>query len=73
MLSQGLLDRVLRQEHKDAGLYLIETEDFLFLKKKGKVLATFSAVGATIESIQHEADQILNWDRSGITFEKGAE
>ncbi len=72
MLSQDLLDKVLTPEHRAEGLYLIETRDYLFLKRGGKVQAVFSVKVATFESIQHEADQQLEWLRSGITFEREA-
>lgn len=67
-----MLENVLTKEQREAGLYLGEDEDIVYLLKKGKVapLATFSAAGATIEAILHEADQQLEWHRSGITFEK---
>lgn len=65
-----ILTKLLRQEHRDIGLTLEEDEDFVYLVRAGHTVATFSATGATIESIIREADQHLEWSRSGITFEK---
>lgn len=64
-----ILNRILRREHLEAGLYL-ETDDHnLYLKQGSRTLAIFSARGATLEEILYEADQTLNWLKSGIEFE----
>ena len=51
------LQVVLTAEQRQAGLYLEEDEDFLYLKREGQVLAVFSAVGTSIESIREEAER----------------
>jgi hypothetical protein len=55
-----ILTVVLKPEQRDAGLYLTEDDDFLYLKRGDKVLAVFSAYGATILGVQREADKHLN-------------
>jgi len=51
---------VLTTEQWEAGLYLEEVGDHELLLKRGdEVLATFSQVGATVESIRAEADKHL--------------
>jgi len=44
------------EKHRRAGLYLEEDEDLLYLMKGQRVLATFSALGATVEAIRAIAD-----------------
>ena len=56
-MLQEILTRTLKKSHRNAGLYLDEDEDFVYLKKDDKILAVFSAVGATIESVWMEADK----------------
>ena len=51
------LQIALKEIHRRVGLYLEETEHTLVLKRGQLVLARFSAEGATIESIQKEADK----------------
>lgn len=59
-MLRELLERVLKPEHKAAGLFLEEEDDhFLLLKREGRVLAVFSSLGATIEAIQATADKHL--------------
>ena len=52
------LDGMLTAEQRQAGLYLEEEEDFLYLKRGGEqVLALFSAVGVTVASIREAAER----------------
>jgi hypothetical protein len=65
-----ILTEVLRKEHIAAGLMLEESEDELQLKQGEKVLASWSSHGATIESVLHEADQVVEAKKSGVEFAK---
>jgi len=53
------LTRLLREEHRKAGMYLEEDDHCIYLVRGQQVLAEFSALGATKESIQAEADKWL--------------
>ena len=72
--SETVLVNLLTAEHKNAGLYLVEDEDFLYLMKQGDPLPQriFSSKGATFAEIRYEADQVMNWSKSGIEFAKVA-
>jgi hypothetical protein len=54
----ALLSNILQQKHRDAGMYLSEDVDFLYLMQVGKVdpLETFS-IHAMPENIRAEADK----------------
>ena len=52
-----ILNEVLKPEHRQAGFYLEDDEDFLYLKRGEKVVAVWSAIGASIESVKAEADR----------------
>ena len=55
-----LVNGVLTEEQTDEGLRLEETEDHtLLLWRDRRVLATFSQLGATPDSIRQEADRVL--------------
>lgn len=54
-----LLTVLLKPDQRRAGLYLEEDEHFLYLKRGDKVLAVFSAVGATVINVWREADKHL--------------
>lgn len=71
-MLKEILSKILKLEHRNIGLTLEENEDFVYLVKNGHTIAVFSSRGATIEEVLHEADQQLEWNRSGITFEKEA-
>ena len=64
------IEGILRKEHTDMGLYLEEDEHFACLKKRGELapLAVFNATQVLVTEILKEADQHLNWNKSGITF-----
>ena len=51
------LEAILTAEQRQAGLYLEEEEDLLYLKRGVEVMAAFSAKGATIASIREEAER----------------
>ena len=53
------LDDCLKPEHRQAGFYLDDDEDFLYLKRGDKVVAVWSANTATVETVQAEIDRIL--------------
>jgi len=55
------LDAALTTEQRQAGLYLEEDEDFLYLKKRGEVLAVFSSKGAVVLAIREVADRYREW------------
>ena len=67
-MLEVVLSRVLRPEHRAIGLDLLADDHNIFLRKHGKDVARFSALGATFESVIHAADEILEWSRSGIEF-----
>ena len=72
MFEQNLLTGALGVEHRAAGIYLTDDEDFVYLMKSGDNLpkAIFNAVSVTVSEIRYEADQVINWAKSGITFER---
>ncbi|MFA5439485.1 hypothetical protein [Dehalococcoides sp.] len=51
------LNRILKPEHRQAGFYLDDDEDFLYLKRGNKVVATWNAAKATAEIAIAEADR----------------
>ena len=55
-----MLTRMLRKEHRRAGLYLEEDDHILCLMQGQQVLAGFSSLGATLENILLEADKYLD-------------
>ena len=58
-MLREVLDAALTLRQRQAGLYLEEEEDLLYLKRRGDVLAVFSAVGASVESIRAEAERYV--------------
>ena len=59
-MANGILQDVLTEEQRNAGLYLEEDEDFLYLyDKERNRRAVFSSVGATLDSVRAEAGRIL--------------
>jgi len=52
-----ILSEVLKPEHRQAGFYLEDDEDFLYLKRGDKVVAVWNATRASIESVKAEADR----------------
>ena len=62
-----ILNQILTSEQRAAGLYLEITRGRTRLMRSGKVLADISGC-ETIAEIWHEADQHLNWLKSGIEF-----
>ena len=73
MFNANLLSAVLSEEHKHIGkLYLVEDEDFVYLMKSGENIskAIFNSKTVTFADIRYEADQVMNWAKSGIIFEK---
>ena len=54
-----LLTVTLKPAHREAGLYLEEDEDFVYLKDKGKMLSTWHGRVVTIDQIWEVADQYL--------------
>ena len=70
-MLREVLDNILKPEHKAIGLYLDEDADMVFLCRKGEPLpvAVFTQ-HVLLGEILYEADQELEWQKSGITFEK---
>jgi len=58
-IRRKALDACLKPEHRQAGFYLDDDEDFLYLKRGDKVVAVWSANTATVETVQAEIDRIL--------------
>ena len=54
-----VLTRILKEEHRRAGLYLEDDDHIVTLMRGQTVLTRFSATGATVESILAEADKYL--------------
>ena len=53
-IRRKALDACLKPEHRQAGFYLDDDEDFLYLKRGDKVVAVWSANTATVETVQAE-------------------
>ena len=53
------LKAALTPEQREQGFWLAEDEDFVYLYRHEKLVATFSAKGATVEAIREEADRQL--------------
>jgi hypothetical protein len=51
MTTMGILTALLKPEYIKLGWALSEDEDFLYVHKDGKIVATFSAYRATIEKV----------------------
>jgi len=59
-MANSTLQEALTPKQREAGLYLEEDEDFIYLYDgDGTRRAVFSATGATAESIRREADRLL--------------
>ncbi len=69
-MEKRIVKGILTKEQMAAGTYLVQDDHAVYLMKQEKCLAVFSATGATVLDIRKEADQILEWTRSGITFER---
>ena len=73
MFNANLLSAALSEEHKHIGkLYLVEDEDFVYIMRTGENIskAIFNSKTVTFAEIRYEADQVMNWDKSGISFER---
>ena len=65
------LNKYLSKEHLAAGITLTDDEHFVYLRQNGSFKTTWSALAdIPIAVVIHEADQILNWSMSGVSFEK---
>lgn len=53
------LTRLLKEEHRRAGLYLEEDDHCLYLVRGQQILARFSALGVTIEAVLAVADSYV--------------
>lgn len=59
-MLKEVLDAILTKEQRNAGLYLKEDEDFLYLfDSRGNRQAIFSAKGATFKAIRDKADNLI--------------
>lgn len=77
-MNTKLLENILTKEQREIGLSLDEVDDhFIAVRFKGNIARDFisgnplifNATKVTVETLQHEAHQWLNWMNSGI--EKG--
>ncbi len=59
-IRRDALNRMLKPEHRQAGFYLDEDEDFLYLKRGNKVVATWNATQATADIAIAEADRQIS-------------
>jgi len=59
-MLKEVLNATLTREQREAGIYLEEDEDFLYLFDRwGKRQAVFSSKGATVKAIRDEADKLI--------------
>ena len=56
-VNRERLTEKLKPEHRQAGFYLEDDEDFLYLKRGEKVVAVWNAARATIDAVVAEADR----------------
>lgn len=56
-MNRKHLTKKLKPQHKQAGFYLEDDEDFLYLKQGEKVVAVWNAARATIDAVVAEADR----------------
>lgn len=56
------MQAALTPGQREEGFWLAEDEDFVYLYRHEKLVATFSAKGATVEAIRQEADKQLKKD-----------
>lgn len=68
MYGHRFLDDILGLEYRARGYELTENDHVVYLLFKDQLIATFSATGATIQSIRNEADKHWNQINSGIEF-----
>jgi len=59
-MLREVLDAALTKEQRQAGFYLEEDEDFLYLFREGKSQAVFNSKRATIKAIRDEADRLMS-------------
>ena len=65
------LNKYLSKEHLAAGITLTDGEHLVYLKQNGAIKAAWSgSADILIADVIHEADQILNWNVSGVSLEK---
>ena len=70
-ISPEVLSKVLRPEHRAIGLYLTMEAGLLLLNRLRQSLPVAVLLPTdTIEKILFEADQILEWSKSGVEFVK---
>ena len=56
-MNRERLTACLKPERQQAGLYLEDDEDFVYLKRGDKMLAVWLSTNVTVETILHEADR----------------
>lgn len=61
------LSKFLRPDQRRAGFELEADEHLIYLKRYGKILARFTRYDS-IQDVQHEADQIIEHEKSGVVF-----
>ena len=54
-----ILSQILRKEHRQADLTLDEDEDFVYMRHRGKLIATFIAFTVPIKMLWNTADEYL--------------
>ena len=59
-IRSDALRRILKPEHRQAGFYLDDDEDFLYLKRGDKVVAVWNATQATADMAVAEADRQMS-------------
>jgi hypothetical protein len=57
IVNRERLTACLKPEHRQAGFYLEDDEDFLYLKRTDKVVAVWNATRATKEAVLTETDR----------------
>ncbi len=66
----SILDSILTKRQKEAGYYVTEWVDHLELRRGGNKLVSYPCQSVTIDQIRHDADQEIEWGKSGVVFER---
>ena len=69
-----MIANILTKEQQSAGFYLEQDDHTVYLMKSGQVepLALFNATSVTIETLQWQAEQYLQAEKCGVSYEKSS-
>ncbi len=68
-----ILDSILTKRQKDAGYYLkqgIGLNPNIYLLREDNILISYPYQSVTIDQIRYDADQAIEWSKSGVTYER---